>query len=80
MCGLSVPSAIHDDGTPFGVTLLARGGQDAVLAAIGRAFHARSGLPLGALGIRSPHFRTAPTPMPDEIEVAVVGAHLREWH
>ena len=77
MCGLSVPSAIHDDGTPFGVTLLARGGQDAVLAAVGRAFHAQSGLPLGALGIPQPPLsERSPTPMPDEIEVAVVGAHL----
>jgi allophanate hydrolase len=77
MCGLAVPSAIHDDGTPFGITLLARGGHDAVLAAIGRAFHARSSLPLGALGIaQAPLPERAPTPMPDEIEIAVVGAHL----
>ena len=77
MCGLAVPSAIHDDGTPFGITLLARGGHDAVLAAIGRAFHARSSLPLGALGIAQPPLpERAPTPMPDEIEIAVVGAHL----
>jgi allophanate hydrolase len=77
MCGLAVPAALHDDGTPFGITLLARGGHDAVLAAIGRAFHARSGLPLGALGVAQPPLpETAPTPMPDEIEIAVVGAHL----
>ncbi len=77
MCGLAVPAALHDDGTPFGITLLARSGHDAVLAAIGRAFHARSGLPLGALGVAQPPLtETAPTPMPDEIEIAVVGAHL----
>jgi allophanate hydrolase len=33
---------------PFGITLLAPSGEDAALAAIGRQFHAATGLPLGA--------------------------------
>ena len=41
------------DGMPFGVTLLAPDGHDALLASIGRAFHADTGLPLGALRCRS---------------------------
>jgi allophanate hydrolase len=49
LAGLAVPSAFAADGTPFGVTLLAPAGQDALLASVGRAFHARTGLPLGAL-------------------------------
>ncbi len=48
LCGLAVPAAIND-GIPFGITLLAPGGEDARLAAIGRTFHADTGLPLGAL-------------------------------
>ena len=49
LCGLALPAAMHADGTPFGVTLLAPAGNDAMLASIGRVFHADTGLPLGAL-------------------------------
>ena len=49
LCGLAVPAAITGDGIPFGITLLAPGGNDAKLASIGRAFHADTKLPLGAL-------------------------------
>ncbi len=49
LCGLAVPASMRRDGTPFGITLLAPGGDDAKLASIGREFHRTSGLPLGAL-------------------------------
>jgi allophanate hydrolase len=77
MCGLAVPSAMRPDGTPFGVTLLAPVGQDAALAAIGREFHAATGLPLGALNYPQPALaqRTG-APAENEIPIAVVGAHL----
>ena len=62
---------------PFGITLLAPGGHDALLASIGRAFHADTGLPLGALGLPQPPLAAiAPAPAADEIAIAVVGAHL----
>jgi allophanate hydrolase len=48
LCGLAVPASMRPDGAPFGITLLAPAGQDAALAAIGRQFHAATGLPLGA--------------------------------
>ena len=48
LCGLAVPAAFRDDGVPFGVTFLALAGQDALLASLGAAFHADTGLPLGA--------------------------------
>lgn len=48
MCGLAVPAAMSPDGTPFGITLLAPGGKDALLASIGRVFHADTGIPPGA--------------------------------
>ena len=57
MCGLAVPASMRPDGTPFGVTLLARAGEDAALAAIGREFHHASGLPLGALKKPQPPLR-----------------------
>jgi allophanate hydrolase len=61
LCGLAVPAALHDasgDGstgvTPFGITLLAPGGSDGLLAAIGGAFHADAAVPMGALGRKQP--------------------------
>ncbi len=77
MCGLAVPAAMRADGIPFGVTLLAPAGEDAALAAIGREFHAATGLPLGALNHPQPALAKPPAvPAEDEIAIAVVGAHL----
>lgn len=77
LAGLSVPAVFARDGTPFGVTFLAPAGQDALLASIGRVFHAGTGLPLGALQEPMPPLPPfAPAPLPGEIAVAVVGAHL----
>jgi allophanate hydrolase len=77
LCALAVPASMRPDGTPFGVTLLGLAGQDALLASIGRVFHAETGLPLGATG--TPHPALAPAPQSDDgsdVAIAVVGAHL----
>jgi allophanate hydrolase len=77
LCGLAVPAAMRPDGAPFGVTLLAQGGQDALVASIGRVLHADTGLPLGALNLPQPPLPAiAPAPGTGEIAIAVVGAHL----
>jgi len=77
LCGLAVPASMRADGTPFGVTLLAPAGEDAALAAIGREFHAATGLPLGALKRLQPPLAKRPAvPASGEIPIAVVGAHL----
>jgi allophanate hydrolase len=77
LCGLALPASIRADGIPFGVTLLAPAGQDAMLAGIGRVFHADTGLTLGAKGSAQPPLGTlAPALNDDEIPIAVVGAHL----
>ena len=77
MCGLAVPASIRPDGIPFSVTLLAPAGDDAALAAIGREFHAATGLPLGALQHPLPPLARLPAaPTEGEIPIAVVGAHL----
>jgi allophanate hydrolase len=77
LCGLALPAAMRDDGAPFGITLLAPGGRDAELAAIGRMFHADTGLTLGATcDAQPPLAPIAPAPRRDEIALAVVGAHL----
>ena len=77
LCGLAVPASMRPDGTPFGVTLLARSGHDAMLASIGRVFHADTGLPMGATGERQPPLAACRGhPADSEIAIAVVGAHL----
>jgi allophanate hydrolase len=63
LCGLAVPAALHPgpSGTaPFGITLLAPGGNDGLLAAIGRRFHADTALPLGALNRKPPPLAALP--------------------
>ena len=77
LAGLAVPAVFARDGTPFGATFLAPAGQDTWLASIGRAFHAGTGLPLGALKAPMPPLVcAAPALVPGEVAVAVVGAHL----
>jgi allophanate hydrolase len=77
LCGLAVPASMREDAVPFGITLLAPGGLDALLASIGRTFHAAAQLPLGALKIPHPPLaEIPPAPAAGEIAIAVVGAHL----
>jgi allophanate hydrolase len=80
LCGLAVPAALHDAPsagvTPFGITLLAPGGNDGLLAAIGRRFHADTALPLGALGRKQPPLAALPAALGGAVPLAVVGAHL----
>ncbi|WJR78918.1 allophanate hydrolase [Bradyrhizobium sp. NP1] len=77
LCGLALPSAMRSDGIPFGITLLAPGGRDAMLASIGRVFHAGSGLALGATGQPQPPLAdVSESAEANEIPIAVVGAHL----
>jgi allophanate hydrolase len=76
LCGLALPAAIRPDDIPFGITLLAPAGKDALLASIGRVFHADTGLKIGAKGLSQPPLAVLPTHAGDEIAIAVVGAHL----
>jgi allophanate hydrolase len=77
LCALAVPAAMHANGTPFGITLIAPAGHDAALGALGRVFHADTGLPLGATGEPQPALSPMSNlPAAGEIAVAVVGAHL----
>ena len=77
LCGLALPAAMRADGIPFGITLLASAGQDALLASIGRVFHADTQLAVGAKGLPQPPLVALPASgSGDEIPIAVVGAHL----
>jgi allophanate hydrolase len=53
LCGVAVPAALHDDGTPFGITIITPGGKDALAASIARQFYADAGLPPGAPVLRA---------------------------
>ncbi len=77
MCGLALPASFTDAGVPFGITLLAPGGDDARLAEIGRVFHVDTGLSLGATGAPQPPLSALPKRAASgEVAVAVIGAHL----
>jgi allophanate hydrolase len=77
LCGLALPAAMRPDGIPFGITLLAPAAKDALLASIGRVFHADTQLTLGAGSLPQPPLATLPAiASGDEIAIAVVGAHL----
>jgi len=77
LCGLALPASMTESGMPFGITLLAPGGDDARLAEIGRVFHADTKLPMGSLKLPQPPLKQAThAPASGEFAVAVVGAHL----
>ncbi|MBR0852717.1 allophanate hydrolase [Bradyrhizobium diazoefficiens] len=76
LCGLAVPAAIRGDGVPFGITLLAPAGRDALLASIGRVFHSDTKLTVGAKGVTQAPLAALSAGGADEIPIAVVGAHL----
>ncbi len=48
MCGVSVPAELHADRTPFGITFLAPGGADPLVASLAKEFEAHSRLAPGA--------------------------------
>src|ERR1700694_4277859 len=60
LCGLALPAAIRPDEIPFGITLLAPAGNDALLASIGRVFHADTKLTLGAGCVPQPPLAALP--------------------
>ena len=78
LSGLAVPAAMRPDGMPFGVTLLAPAGHDALLASdrprIPRRHRSAA---RRARDCRSRRCRSiTPAPAADEIAIAAVGAHL----
>ncbi|MBI3702085.1 MAG: allophanate hydrolase [Afipia sp.] len=77
LCGLAVPAAMRADGIPFGITLLAPGGKDAMLASVGRVFHADTKMKVGATGLSQSPLAPLPKALgKDEIALVAVGAHM----
>ncbi len=73
LCGIAVPTGDRADGRPGGVTVLARPGRDALAAGIAAGIE---GGRMGATGrLRAPA-ALPPGPAPDEIALAVCGAHM----
>jgi allophanate hydrolase len=76
LCALALPTGFRPDGLPLGVTLMAPAWSDRLLAGLGQAWQRATGLPLGATGAALPAERDLPVSDPEEVELAVVGAHL----
>lgn len=79
LSAVAVPTAMMSMGIPFGVTLVARSGQDLPLLTLAARLHART-LPTVGATPHAPH-RTAALPdatrFPSgQLQVAVCGAHL----
>jgi allophanate hydrolase len=77
LAGLALPASLRPDGFPFGITLLGVSGSDALLASLGRVFHADTQLPLGATTRSQPALAPlGAAPRAGEIALCVVGAHM----
>jgi allophanate hydrolase len=76
LCALSLPASMRPDDTPFGITLLAPAGRDALLASIGRVFHADTKLAIGARGVPQPQLSPLPVAIGGDLAITVVGAHM----
>ncbi|WP_306140615.1 allophanate hydrolase [Roseibium sp. MMSF_3412] len=77
MCGLALPVSARSDGRPGSVTLLASAGQDGMIASLGIELEKMAPHSLGATGWAAPEPVARPLlAMPDEIAVAVCGAHM----
>lgn len=75
LCGIAVPTAPRTDGRPGSVTLLAQAGRDGWLATVALALE-RSGKMGATLHDRPAPAVHAPRPGPDEMAIAVCGAHM----
>ncbi len=78
LCAIAVPVSARSDGLPGGITLLARAGRDAEIAAVAEWLHGQSEVAAGATdwAVKPAKLLAASGPRDDEIELAVVGAHM----
>jgi allophanate hydrolase len=74
LCGVTVPTGDRADGRPGSVTILARGGRDALAASVAM------GLEMGRMGatgwVRQAPVALPEAALPDENALAVCGAHM----
>jgi allophanate hydrolase len=78
LCALAIPAGMRSDGLPFGITLIASTGRDALLASLGRALHAKLATRLGASDAPLPAALEGASIAadPSRARIAVCGAHL----
>ncbi len=76
LSALSVPNGFQPDGLPAGITLIGPAFSEPKLAALGHAFHAATGLTMGAGGYAPPATGALAPVAANEVEVVVFGAHL----
>lgn len=77
LCGIALPTGPRRDGRPGSLTLLARAGQDALAAALGRELHALTARDMGATGQPlPPPAPLAPQALATELPLVLVGAHM----
>jgi len=76
LCALAVPAGFRGDGLPFGISLIARRGRDALLTSVGRTLHLLLSATAGATGQPVAAPPQAPVRGDDRVALAVVGAHL----
>ncbi|MBK0399162.1 allophanate hydrolase [Limibaculum sp. M0105] len=77
LCGISVPTMPRDDGRPGSLTLLARAGQDGLIASVATWLEQFGPRTLGATQWpvpAAPDLRAVA--QADEVEIAVCGAHM----
>jgi allophanate hydrolase len=74
LCAIAVPSGLGDEGVPRGVTLIAQGGHDGVLAGIADRLHRQPGFQRGATGRALSPPQVAPMP---PVRIVVAGAHMQ---
>lgn len=76
MASIAVPTAIADNGLPFGVTLVGPAFSDRALLAIAKRFESVFDLPLGAMNTLKVSANAYSMPDNRFIDVLVCGAHL----
>ncbi|MGE0650548.1 MAG: allophanate hydrolase [Alphaproteobacteria bacterium] len=77
LCAIALPVAPRGDGWPGSVTLIAPAERDARIAALAASLQYCADAPLGATNWSLPvQAQTVAAPEPDEIALAVVGAHM----
>lgn len=77
LCAITVPTAMRQDNLPGSVTLIGKAGDDERIASVAASLQKHECAPLGAKDWKHPdlNLKTRITG-PDEIEIAVVGAHM----
>jgi len=77
LSALAVPGGFRADGLPAGITLIAPPFREPQLAALGHAFHAASGVTLGATGETLPGATPSASPAAwPAMDIVVLGAHM----